>query len=74
MLDKYGKQIRAIIAWGSVVRDEFTEKSDIDLVIVADDTREPMDDDERDEINEFIRNNECGDMWDENGKWNVYKY
>lgn len=54
LLDKYGRQIKAIIAWGSVVRDEFTSKSDIDLVIVADDTREPMDDDERDEINDFM--------------------
>ncbi len=54
LLDKYGRQIKAIVAWGSVVRDEFTSKSDIDLVVIADDTREPMDDEERDQINDFM--------------------
>ena len=27
-----------------------------------------------DEINKFKSENECGQMWDENDKWNVYKY
>lgn len=54
LLDKYGRQIKAIVAWGSVVRDEFTSKSDIDLVVIADDTREPLDDDDREEMNDFM--------------------
>ena len=39
LLDKYGPYIKAIVAWGSVVRNEFTPKSDIDVVVLVDDTR-----------------------------------
>jgi len=27
-----------------------------------------------DDMNAFMANNECGEMWDENGEWCVYAY
>lgn len=55
ILDKYGKWIKSIIAWGSVVRDEFTGESDIDIVVIVDDTREELDKDLRNKIDKFIK-------------------
>ncbi len=37
VLDKYGQYIKAIVMMGSVVREEFKPKSDIDVFIVVDD-------------------------------------
>ncbi|MFB6075797.1 MAG: nucleotidyltransferase domain-containing protein, partial [Candidatus Aenigmatarchaeota archaeon] len=55
ILDKYGKWIKSIVAWGSVVRDEFTGKSDIDVVVIVDDTREELDKKTRSKIDSFIK-------------------
>ncbi len=38
VLDKYGQYIKAIVMMGSVTRDEFKPKSDIDIFAVVDDT------------------------------------
>ncbi len=38
VLDKYGKQIKAIVMMGSVAREEFKPTSDIDIFVVIDDT------------------------------------
>ncbi|MBI2546828.1 MAG: nucleotidyltransferase domain-containing protein [Candidatus Aenigmarchaeota archaeon] len=37
VLDKYGQYIKAIVMMGSVVREEFKPKSDIDIFVVVDD-------------------------------------
>lgn len=54
VLDKYGKWIKSIVAWGSVVRDEFTGESDIDIVVIVDDTKEKLEGDFRKKIDHFI--------------------
>ncbi len=38
VLDKYGQYIKAIVMMGSVTREEFKPKSDIDIFVVVDDT------------------------------------
>jgi len=38
VLDKYGKYVKCIVMMGSVARDEFKPKSDIDVFVVLDDT------------------------------------
>jgi len=38
VLEKYGKYIKCIVMMGSVARDEFKSKSDIDVFVVIDDT------------------------------------
>lgn len=38
VLDKYGKYVKAIVMMGSVARDEFKPKSDIDIFVIIDDT------------------------------------
>jgi len=38
VLEKYGKYIKCIVMMGSVARDEFKPKSDIDIFVVLDDT------------------------------------
>jgi len=38
ILDKYGKYVKCIIMMGSVAREEFKPKSDIDIFLVLDDT------------------------------------
>ncbi len=47
VLEKYKDKIKCIVVMGSVVRDEFKPKSDIDIFIVADDTDKPMNFDEK---------------------------
>lgn len=47
VLKKYGNKIKCIVMMGSVAREDFKPKSDIDLFIVADDTEKPMDFDEK---------------------------
>lgn len=54
VLDKYGPYVKAIVAWGSVVRNEFTHKSDIDVVILIDDTRGNLTKKTRSEIDDFM--------------------
>jgi predicted nucleotidyltransferase/uncharacterized protein (UPF0332 family) len=55
ILEKHGPHIKCIIAWGSLVRGEFHSKSDIDLVIVVDDTRGDLNEEAREEMDDFIR-------------------
>ena len=38
ILDKYGKLVKCIVVMGSVAREEFKPKSDIDVFVVIDDT------------------------------------
>ena len=38
VLDKYGKFVKAIVMMGSVAREEFKPKSDIDMFVILDDT------------------------------------
>lgn len=38
VIDKYGQYVKAIVMMGSVVREEFKPKSDIDIFVVVDDT------------------------------------
>ena len=54
VLDKYGPYVKAIVAWGSVVRNEFHSKSDIDVVILIDDTRGNLTKKIRGEIDDFM--------------------
>lgn len=54
VLEKYRYLIKSIIAMGSVVRDEFTGKSDTDLIILVDDTRKEFNKELRKEIDEFL--------------------
>jgi len=42
VLEKYGKLVKCIVVMGSVARDEFKPKSDIDVFVVIDDTTEKM--------------------------------
>ncbi|RKZ19893.1 nucleotidyltransferase domain-containing protein [bacterium] len=43
LIKKYGKHIRKVILYGSHVRGEVTEDSDIDLLVLVDDTVSPFD-------------------------------
>lgn len=54
ILDKYGPWIKAVIVWGSTARGEFKKKSDIDFVILVDDTREKLTNAQRDEMDDWI--------------------
>ena len=54
VLEKYKDKIKCIVVMGSVVRDEFKPKSDIDIFIVADDTEKPMPFDEKQKMDENI--------------------
>ncbi len=38
VLDRYGKHIKSIVLFGSAARGDFKDKSDIDIVVIADDT------------------------------------
>jgi predicted nucleotidyltransferase/uncharacterized protein (UPF0332 family) len=42
VLDKHGKMIKCIVVMGSVAREEFKPKSDIDVFVVIDDTAQKM--------------------------------
>lgn len=54
LLDKYGKYVKSIVVWGSVARDEFTHESDIDLIVLVDDTLKDFNSKKEEEIEEFI--------------------
>jgi len=42
VLKKYGKLIKCVVVMGSVAREEFKPKSDIDIFVVIDDTRKKI--------------------------------
>lgn len=50
ILEKYGKYIKCIVMMGSVAREEFKQKSDIDVFVVIDDTAFKMTPEQHDKI------------------------
>jgi predicted nucleotidyltransferase/uncharacterized protein (UPF0332 family) len=54
VLDKYGKYVKCIVMMGSVAREEFKPKSDIDVFVVIDDTTFKITPEEHDKIDEEI--------------------
>ena len=50
VLEKYGKYVKCIVMMGSVARDEFKPKSDIDIFVVIDDTAFQISPEEHDRI------------------------
>ena len=54
ILDKYGKYVKAIVMMGSVARDEFKPKSDIDIFVVIDDTTNTLSNEELDKLDADI--------------------
>jgi len=54
VLEKYKDKIKCIVVMGSIVRDEFKPKSDIDMFIVADDTEKPMPFEKKQKMDEDI--------------------
>jgi len=52
VLKKYGKYVKCIVMMGSVARDEFKPKSDIDLFVVIDDTAQKITPQMHDKIDE----------------------
>jgi len=53
-LDKYGDLVKCVVVMGSVARDEFKPKSDIDVFVVIDDTVEPISKQKHDEIDSIL--------------------
>ena len=54
ILDKYGKYVKAIVMMGSVAREEFKPKSDIDVFVVIDDTTNELSNEELDKLDADI--------------------
>jgi predicted nucleotidyltransferase/uncharacterized protein (UPF0332 family) len=54
VLDKYGKYIKCIVMMGSVAREEFKPKSDIDIFLVLDDTASDLTGEMLDKIDEDL--------------------
>ena len=54
VLKKYGKYIKCIIMMGSVAREEFKPKSDIDVFVVIDDTSFKITPEQHDKIDEDL--------------------
>jgi predicted nucleotidyltransferase/uncharacterized protein (UPF0332 family) len=50
VLDKYGEYVKCIVTMGSVARDEFKPKSDIDIFVVMDDTNHTLTAEQLDKI------------------------
>lgn len=50
VLEKYGKHVKCIVMMGSVAREEFKTKSDIDIFVVIDDTASKLTGDMLDKI------------------------
>jgi len=42
LIEKYGERIKEIILYGSYAREQFTENSDIDILVLVDDTLSPF--------------------------------
>ncbi len=42
LIEKYGERIRRVILYGSYARGQFTENSDIDILVLVDDTLSPF--------------------------------
>jgi len=50
VLEKYGKYVKCIVMMGSVAREEFKSKSDIDVFVVIDDTTQKITPQQHDKI------------------------
>ncbi|MCX6820500.1 MAG: nucleotidyltransferase domain-containing protein [Candidatus Aenigmarchaeota archaeon] len=54
VLTKYGKIVKCIVLMGSVARDEFKPKSDIDVFLVVDDTEQKMTQEQHEAIDDDL--------------------
>ena len=54
VLKKYGKLIKCVVVMGSVAREEFKPKSDIDVFVVIDDTAKELTHNMHDQIDADI--------------------
>jgi predicted nucleotidyltransferase/uncharacterized protein (UPF0332 family) len=54
VLEKYGKYVKCIVMMGSVAREEFKPKSDIDVFVVIDDTTFQITPEKHDKIDEDL--------------------
>jgi predicted nucleotidyltransferase/uncharacterized protein (UPF0332 family) len=54
VLEKYGKYVKCIVMMGSVAREEFKPKSDIDIFVVIDDTAYEITPEQHDKIDEDL--------------------
>ena len=42
LIERYGEKVRDVILYGSYARGQFTENSDIDILVLVDDTLNPF--------------------------------
>lgn len=42
LIERYGEKVRNVILYGSYARGQFTENSDIDILVLVDDTLNPF--------------------------------
>lgn len=63
VMDEHEEWIKAIVAVGSVTRDEFSSESDLDLIVFIDDTKEEMSKKKKKEIEKTCKKvaDECGE-------------
>jgi len=54
VLDKYGNLVKSIVLMGSVVRGEFKPESDIDIIVILDDTIEELSGDKLEAIDDDL--------------------
>ncbi len=57
VLNLFKDYVKAIVVWGSVIRGDFTGKSDVDIYIIFDDTKMPL------KKFDEIRNKVDDDIW-----------
>src|SRR3989338_6003229 len=55
VLKKYSKIVKAVVLFGSVVRGDFTEKSDVDMLVVVDDVMARMTEAQKEQFDEDLR-------------------
>lgn len=55
VLDKYGDRVKAILAYGSGVRGEFHSESDMDVLVLVDDTKEKLTKKKRNEMKKTFK-------------------
>ncbi|MBI5060959.1 MAG: nucleotidyltransferase domain-containing protein [Candidatus Aenigmarchaeota archaeon] len=55
VLKKYQKIVKAVVVFGSLTRKDFSEKSDIDMLVVIDDTMARLTPEQKDHLDEEIR-------------------
>ena len=56
VLKKYQKMVKAVVLFGSVVRGDFTEKSDVDMLVIIDDVMARMSEGQKEQFDDEIRN------------------